>query len=286
LGRWGLDDPAFWDTIFAAHSGSTRSSYQAIFSKFLKVMHDSSVTIQSVQLKHVFTFLQPLIAEKKAASTLRSYVAALKFYFLVFEREDLANSRLLDFFSTGAQRLAPLPVRKAFVWDAGIPLKMIRDRPHPTTFLAAAREALFLLLMATGCRVDYALKMGKDFCWEREEFVIPYLVPRKCKVKGQWTRVQRIAQYSGSGRICPINAILLYSTFAVSVQKADEPALFVSSTGSKAAKATLARWVRDLLHEAGIKARRVLVAWRPPARHTCATFRLIRLCVPRVGLLP
>jgi integrase len=202
----------------------------------------------------VFSFLQPLVNDKKAASTLRSYVAALKFYFLVFERADLANSRLLDLFSTGAQRLAPLPTRKAFVWDAGIPLKMIRDRAHPTNFLSAAREALFLLLMATGCRVDDALKMGKDFCWERNDFVIPYLVPRKCKVKGQWTRTQRLASYSGSGRICPINAILLYSTFAVNVQKADEPALFVSSTGTKAAKATLARWIRDLLLEAGIKA--------------------------------
>jgi integrase len=195
-----------------------------------------------------------LVNNKKAASTLRSYVVALKFYFLVFECEDVANLRLLDLFSTGAQRLAPLPVRKSFVWDAGIPLRMIRDRPHPTSFLSAAREALFLLLMATGCRVDDALKMGKDFCWERNNFVIAYLVPRKCKVKGQWTRTQRIAPYSGSGRICPINALLLYSTFAVAVQKADEPALFVSSTGSKAAKATLAHWIRDLLLEAGIEA--------------------------------
>jgi hypothetical protein len=68
----------------------------------------------------------------------------------LFERTDLESSRLLKFFATGAQRLAPLPVRKAFVWDAGIPLKMIRDHAHPRDFLPVAREALFLLIMATG----------------------------------------------------------------------------------------------------------------------------------------
>ncbi len=88
-------------------------------------MHDEAVTIETVQLKHVFRFLKPLVDEKKAESTIRSHVAALKFYFLLFERHDLES--LFKFFATGAQRLAPTPIRKEFVWDAGIPLKMIRD---------------------------------------------------------------------------------------------------------------------------------------------------------------
>jgi integrase len=160
----------------------------------------------------------------------------------------------LDYFSVGAQKLAPLPVRKAFVWDAGIPLRMIRDRPHPKQFLTAAKEAVFLLLMATGCRVDDLLKMGMEFRWENGVFVIPFLKPRKSKVNGQWTLTQRLAPYTGSDRICPVSAILLYSTFAVAVQKPGEKFLFVSSTGKKAAKATLRRWVGDILLEAGIKA--------------------------------
>jgi site-specific recombinase XerD len=217
-------------------------------------MHAESVTIETVQLRHVFRFLQPLISEKKAESTIRAYVAALKFYFLLFERSDLESSRLLNFFSAGAQRLAPLPLRKEFVWDAGIPLKMIRDRSHPTEFLIAAKEAVFLLIMACGLRVDDLFKMGKDFSWENDVFVIPYLAKRKCRVKKVWTRVQRLTAYTGSQRICPVNALLLYSTFAVRVQNPKEPALFVSSRGTRATKATLGRWIRDILLEAGIRA--------------------------------
>jgi protein-tyrosine-phosphatase len=60
--------------------------------------------------------------------------------------------------------------------------------------------------------------------------------------------------YTGSERLCPINALLLYSTFAVFKRVPNEKALFVSSCGTRAAKATLAGWVRDLLLEAGIQA--------------------------------
>jgi hypothetical protein len=108
--------------------------------------------------------------------------------------------------------------------------------------------------MACGLRVDDLFKMGKDFVWENDVFVIPYLFKRKCRVKKVWMRVQRITPYTGSPRICPVTALLLYSTFAVRVQKATEPALFVSSQGTRATKATLGRWIRDVLLDAGIRA--------------------------------
>ncbi len=108
--------------------------------------------------------------------------------------------------------------------------------------------------MAAGIRVDDLSKLGKDFRWENDVFVIPYLEKRKCKVRKVWTQVQRLAPYTGSPRLCPVNALLLYSTFAVRVQNPLESALFVSSTGQKASVATLKRWITNILLEAGISA--------------------------------
>jgi hypothetical protein len=116
---------------------------------------------------------------------------------------------------------------------------MIRDRGHPVSFLTAAKEAVFLLIMATGLRVDDLYKLGKDFRWENQVFVIPFLEKRKCKVRKTWTRVQRIAPDMGSRHMCPVTALFLYSTFAVRVQDSSFDALFVSSTGQKAFIATL-----------------------------------------------
>jgi site-specific recombinase XerD len=254
MGRWGVNSPDAWSTIFASLSQRTQKSYRLIFLKFLRFMKDRGVSVQTVSLSDVFQFLQPLIDSRKAASTLRSYVASLKFYLTLFERLDLVQSRLLDFFSEGAQRQAPIPQQNHWIWDAGVPLRMIRDRAPPSSFLPSAKEALFLLLMATGFRVDDVWKLSEDFQVTNGVLVIPFIEKRKCKVKGVWTSAARISSYPGNDRLCPITALLLYSTFSVFVREPGEKALFVSSRGKRAAVATLAGWVRDILAEAGIHA--------------------------------
>ncbi len=108
--------------------------------------------------------------------------------------------------------------------------------------------------MATGMRVGDVFLLGEDFSLENGVFVIPFLGKRKCKVNGRWTTEQRISPYPGNERLCPGNALLLYATFSVPVRVPGEKALFISSTGERATKATLGRWVKDVLSKAGISA--------------------------------
>jgi site-specific recombinase XerD len=254
MDRWNVKSPAAWRTIFAALAPGTQRSYRQIFTKFLVFMKSNKVDVNTVSLELVFQFLDPLLQSKKAESTLRSYFAALKFYLQLFQRDDLVSAPLFDLFARGAKRQAPAPRSKTWVWDAGIPLRFIRDKPPPTDFLAAAREAALLLLLATGLRVGDIFLMSEDFSLSHGTFVIPFLEKRKCKVKGRWTTEQRISEYPGSVRLCPVNAIMLYATYSVPIRVPGEKALFISSTGRRAAKATIAGWVRDLLSDAGITA--------------------------------
>ncbi len=254
MDRWRLNSQSAWETIFAALAPSTLKSYKLIFLKFLRFMKNVQADVNTVTLEQVFQFLEPLVVEKKAASTIRAYVASLKFYLALFERKDIVESHLLSLFAEGAQRKAPIPNENVWVWDVGIPLKMIRDRAPPSNFLSAAREALFLILMATGIRIDDAFKLGDDFVLDQGSFVIPFLEKRKCPIKKKWTKNQRIASYPGNERLCPGNALLLYATFSVTIRDPSEKFLFISSTGKRASKDTLARWVKDILLEAGIKA--------------------------------
>jgi site-specific recombinase XerD len=254
MDRWQVTSPNAWSTIFAALAPGTLKSYKLIFVKFLQFMKEKDVNVNTVTIAQVFEFLEPLILAKRAASTLRSYVAALKFYLKLFQRLDLVQCPLFDLFSSGAQRNAPLPKSKTWIWDAGIPLRMIQDRPPPADFLSAAREALFLILMATGLRVGDAFLLGNDFSLSNGTFIIPFIGKRKRKIKGRWSTEQKISSYSGSERLCPGNALLLYATFSVTVRVPGEEALFISSTGRRAAKATLGGWVKDILFDAGISA--------------------------------
>jgi hypothetical protein len=101
-------------------------------------MQQRQTNVNTITLAIVFDFLQPSVASQKAESTIHSHVAVLKFYFQLFERSDLAQLKMLDLFLAGAQRLAPAPCRNLWIWDAGVPLRMIRDRAPPTEFLSAA----------------------------------------------------------------------------------------------------------------------------------------------------
>jgi hypothetical protein len=113
-------------------------------------------------------------------------VSALKFYLALFQRSDIVDSTLFAFFYAGTQRKAPIPRQNHWIWDAGVPLCLICDRAPPSSFLPAAQEALFLLLMATGMRDDF-FKMGDDFEVNAGVLTIPFLEKRKCKVRGMWT---------------------------------------------------------------------------------------------------
>jgi hypothetical protein len=108
--------------------------------------------------------------------------------------------------------------------------------------------------MATRIRVDDIFKLSENFSLSDGVLIIPFAQKRKCKIKRVWTIEQQISCYPGNERLCPVSALLLYSTFAVFQRKENDEALFISSLGKKVSKATLARWVRDILLEAGIQA--------------------------------
>jgi hypothetical protein len=108
--------------------------------------------------------------------------------------------------------------------------------------------------MATRIRVDDIFKLSENFSLSNGVLIIPFAQKRKCKIKRVWTIEQRVSCYPGNERLCQVSALLLYSTFAVFQRKENDEALFISSLGKKVSKATLARWVRDILLEAGIQA--------------------------------
>jgi hypothetical protein len=98
MGCYDVTSPEAWNTIFASIAPTTQKSYRLIFNKFLKYMKTRDVNINRVSLAVIFDFLQPLVAARKAESTLCSYVASLKFFFTLFERRDLVESKLFEFF--------------------------------------------------------------------------------------------------------------------------------------------------------------------------------------------
>jgi integrase len=178
-------------------------------------------------------------------------VSALKFFFRVYNRFDLVDNPLIDMFSKGGQNMAPLPAEKLSVWDPSKVLNEIGNRPRPTTFFPLVREALILLLLSTGWRVDDVWKLGRSIFFSEKAATFRFVEKRKCKIKGSHTVTQSVKQFVGSPWICPVEAVECFLNY-VKRRRVDEKFLFVSSTGCRASKDTLRRWIREELALAGI----------------------------------
>jgi site-specific recombinase XerD len=248
--RWGISDQPTWDTIEAALAPNTRRAYKSVFSSFLRYIGQANRTVENARVIDVLSFLQELVDEKRAKSTIRVAHAALSHYFVLYQREDLLKSPMIKFHFSGAQNLAPVPEQKWIIWDPEIPLRFLLSRPLPTRFRQAGQEALLLLLLATGIRVSDAWRLGKKMNVFEDVASIAFLEARKTGVSPP----QLIRRYEIS-RLCPVRAIELYLRLALPKRKVVEKEfLFISSMGVRASVDTLRHWVVDLLLISGVKA--------------------------------
>jgi integrase len=177
----------------------------------------------------------------------------MKFFLKIYKRLDLSENPLLDFFSKGAQNMAPLPREKCEIWDPSTVLSWIQSQPIPSSFLSCAREAAILLLLATGWRVDDLWKLANKMQVTDEESTFYFASRRKCKIKGKYTLSQSVRRFKTNERVCPVRALVRFRDRANVIRK-ESMFLFVSSTGKRASKDTLRRWVQKILSQAGIQA--------------------------------
>jgi site-specific recombinase XerD len=221
-----------------------------VFTSFLKYVGQAGRTIENVRVIDVLSFLQELVDEKRARSTIRVAHAALSHYFVLHAREDLLNHPIVKLHFKGAQNLAPVPTPKWVIWDPEIPLRYLLNKPLPTKLRPAGQEALLLLLLATGIRVSDANRLGKTLNIVQDVCAIAYLEKRKTGISPP----QLVRRYENP-RLCPVRALQLYLSLARPIRKVVEKEfLFISSKGVRASVDTLRNWVIDLLCVSGVKA--------------------------------
>jgi integrase len=145
--------------------------------------------------------------------------------------------------------LAPVKDKVPFIWDPEVPLAYISSKPFPTLFRTAGKEALLLLLLATGICVSDAHRLTRKMTKSGEVWIIPFLEARKTGPSPP----QLLRSYSDA-RLCPARALQRYLALAYPIRRPNEKFLFISSKGTRADVDMLRGWVTELLKAAGITA--------------------------------
>jgi site-specific recombinase XerD len=206
---------------------------------------------RSLSIDVVLRFLQSFVGLSE--SRIRTAVAAVKFFLKIYKRLDLVDSPLIDMFSKGAQNLAPIPQEKTTIWNPETVLSWLGTQPIPSSFLQCAREAVVLLLLATGWRVDDVWKLGLKVQFSDISATFFFAQRRKCKIKGRVTTSQGVQKFLSCERVCPVQAVQRFLEHAASIRKNHE-FLFISSTGKRVSKDTLRKWIERVLFDSGILA--------------------------------
>ena len=179
--------------------------------------------MENVRVSDVLSFLQEYVDAKSAASTIRSVSASIHHYFRLHQREQVLSNYLVKLFVQGAQKLAPPPQKKTVIWDPEVPLRFVSTRPRPSDFLNAGREAILLLLLATGIRVDCASKLSRVINDTGIYCSIPFLLPRKTGV----SEPQVLKPFPGNERLCPVKAIIYSFSLPSSTRTCNGREIFV-----------------------------------------------------------
>ncbi len=285
MARWGIFDLNVWNTILASLAPSTRQTYENIFFQFTRLLDSKRLDFSSIDVNIVLNFLQSFVGKSK--SRVRAAVAALKFFLKIYKREDLAVHPLISLFGKGAQNLAPLPRERSTIWNPDVVLDWLKTQSLPSSFIPCASEAVLLLLLATGWRVDDVWKLANKIEWSNESARLFFRLKRKCRIKGKFTLSQSVARLSSNDRICPVRALERFSKISAKVRKMPSDVLFVSSKGNPASKDTLRRWIGYKIFSRNRVCLflPVLAGRHPPVMLLLPVInRSMSLCVRRVGL--
>jgi site-specific recombinase XerD len=239
-------------TIRAVFAQSTHRQYVTNFKRFAKFCTQNSCAFSNVTIAFICLFLQQFVQNHSSFSYIKSLAAAIRYFFDRSSFKIDFDSPIFKDFMKGARRLSPIPKEKLTIWDPRIVLNFILDQPLPVTFFDAAEEAVVLLQLATGVRVDCLTKIGINIVPCPNSVTYKFFKKRKCPINNRYTSCLDLPDYHVS-RICPNRAVIRFIDISWHLRNKLDPSLFISSLGDGAAPQTIRRWAMKLLFKAGIR---------------------------------
>lgn len=283
-------DPAVLHTISNARASSTRQIYASRWKLFSAWCGERGLDPATCDILSILSFLQHLLEEGKAASTLKVYVAAISAYHAPVGGSSLGSHSLVCSFLKGARRLNPARNPHFPVWDLPLVLAFLcSPQFEPLQSIDIKRLSLktsFLLAIATAKRVSelHALSIS-ELClrWLPDDsgvvlrpnpsFLPKVLLPQFINQHIELASFQTSSESDSSGQLlCPVRALRCYVNSTVQFRQSDQ--LFVcyggARKGAPVSKQRLSNWIVETITLAYKAAGRTL-----PWGITCHSTRAI-----------
>ena len=235
-------------------SASTQRDYKFYFARFMQFILLNSKTFDTCTVDDIFEFLLEYSKVAPKFTSVCTAKTAIRWYLKAGDKRHMLEDPRWKTFMKGMKRVT-LPSEPRFhVWNPHRVLERLSKTTKPESLIQSGQEALTLLMLATGLRVDDIFKLRAKYVKTDYGLRLFFREPRKTDCVKQFVTFIDVASFPANHRICPVRAILRYLRFAHAARNTDGDSLVISSTGAPAAKQTLQRWVRTELARAGIVA--------------------------------
>lgn len=231
---------------------STQRDYKFYFCRFVEFILRHSKTFDSCTADDVFDFLIEYAKSAPKYASVCTARTAIRWYLKAGNKPEILADARWSTFMKGMKR-STLPSEPRFhVWNPERVLSRISKAAKPVALIQSGQEAVTLLMLATGLRVDDIFKLRAKS--EQTDFGIRlfFREPRKTDCVKQFVTYIDVASFPGNRGICPVRSLLRYLRLAREARTTEGDSLVISTTGAPAAKQTIQRWVRTELARAGI----------------------------------
>ena len=232
----------------AAWRPSTHTKYQNSAKKWQMFCKQRKIDPYNASLNQVLIFLSHFFEKGHAFKTIVGYVTVIKKHIIFNNRDQMAIKQFLK----GVFNLRP-PIKKFMAtWDVTIVLNYLSQMKTDTFFKMSKKLATIYMILA-GTRVNtlFNLKITNLYLTDEEcAFTFDKVLKHTRPNFNTDPIVYRAYPYDKS--LCPVQNTKDYLTYRLNISS--DLGLFTTSTKphNAASDATIARWVKETLSEAGI----------------------------------
>ena len=244
------------DLVMSSWRPATKKLYDTYVEKWRLYALSNNISVDNPSIVHVVNFLAHLFASGMSHSTIGSARSALSAYLPLFDGHELGSHPLVVRLMKGIFERKPSLPKYAFTWDVGQVLRYLKALPVSSelSFKLFTYRLVMLLSLLTAQRgqsihllvlKDIYLDPALTFCR------ISYSAKHKTTRQGFHAKPAEIAAYPDK-KLCLVDHLHRYILSTNKLRSSDELLVTLQRPHKPIARATLSRWVKDVLKAAGI----------------------------------
>uniref|UniRef100_A0ABD2XMW6 Reverse transcriptase domain-containing protein n=1 Tax=Trichogramma kaykai TaxID=54128 RepID=A0ABD2XMW6_9HYME len=240
------------DIMLASLSVSTRKHYKASIARWLIFCEENSLNIYKAKPRDLINFLTERFRQGCSYSTLNSDRSAISLI-----AGNIGEDRLVCRFLKGCFRLRPIQTRYSCTWDVEVVFNYLESKLESSEKLnlkQLSMKLVILLALVSAQRGQFLAKINvNNIVISETKITLVVTEFLKTTRPGMKHPILVLTPFTQRPKLCVFNTLKVYLEKTRLLRKSDS-FLFLSykKPYNEVGTQTLARWVRNIMKEAGI----------------------------------